>query len=159
MKTIPKLIPLSPESWEKFSGKAKWDCQSALRGPDLILNEDWLKWTTTSVIRANLKNVMRIGGLVNSDLNILVVPMGSRGRRADRATMEFSLKHFSGHVVEAGRWLGIPIVPVDFAVWENAWLRSTSLPTYLDNLAETIEVPSFKEELIRHRIDTYGGGL
>lgn len=97
---------LSKEAWERMEGKARWDSIVALRGPDLTGSEA-LKWFTSSVIRHRLSSVMRVGGLINSQLGFVVLPIGCCMASPDS---RFDLSHFLNHVHEAAAWLGVPVV-------------------------------------------------
>jgi hypothetical protein len=68
-----RMKPLSREEWEKFTPKMQWDIKVALRGPDLYAS-DTTKWFTTSIIRGKMREVCRVGGLVNDDLNLIILP-------------------------------------------------------------------------------------
>lgn len=75
-----RLKPLSREEWDKFTPKMQWDVKVALRGPDLAMS-DTTKWFTTSVIRGKMRDVSRVGGLINDDLNLILIPSSlSSGR-------------------------------------------------------------------------------
>lgn len=68
--------PITQKEWDALSPKQKWDSIVGLRGPD-VSPSDVIKWFTTSVIRARLSGVMRVGGQVNQDLNLVIIPSGS----------------------------------------------------------------------------------
>lgn len=70
------MKPIDASYWAGLTEKQKWDSIVGLRGPDLGPSST-IKWFTTSVIRARLSGVMRVGGQVNPDLNAVVVPYGS----------------------------------------------------------------------------------
>lgn len=67
------LKPLTQTEWEAFTPKQKWDVIVALRGPD-VAGSETIKWFTTSVIRGRMRQVMRVGGQVNTDLNLIILP-------------------------------------------------------------------------------------
>lgn len=105
------LVPITEAYWASLDGKAKWDSLVALRGPDLV-SSDVLKWFTSSVLRHVMKEVMRVGGLVNGKVPFVVLPNSYAGWKGN-----FDICHFCGHVYEAACWLKVPIVyigEVDF---------------------------------------------
>jgi hypothetical protein len=75
MRERDNLIPLSTKEWDAFTPKQRWDVIVALRGPDVARSEI-IKWFTTSVIRGKMREVMRVGGQVNNDLNLIILPAG-----------------------------------------------------------------------------------
>lgn len=106
-----KLTPISEEAWSQFSGKAKWDCVVALRGPDLVYSAN-LKWFTSSVIRYALSKVMRVGGLVNTSLPMVILPENDAWGGYQVPKGNFDGGHFLGHILEAAEYLSIPIAKV-----------------------------------------------
>ncbi len=111
---LKPIIPITPEEWSSFSGKAKWDSQVALRGPD-ILNSSVLKWFTSSVIRHRLSGVMRVGGLINNEIPFVILPSGPVPQ-----SKPFDFTHFCEHVHESADWLSIPIAWVPGDIWKKA---------------------------------------
>ena len=59
--------------WANLSPKQQWDCLVALRGPDCF-QSDKIKWFTTSVIRGQMGEIMRVGGLVNNEMKLVILP-------------------------------------------------------------------------------------
>ena len=118
------LNQLSPEKWETFSGKGKWDVLVAMRGPDTYDNRDAIKWTTSSVLRYVMAKAIRTGGVINEGLPFVVIP-------APAATMKksggllipdwrfFNGEHFFGHVQEAADLCGVPVKWMD----KDEWVR------------------------------------
>lgn len=107
------ITPLTKAEWKGMSGKAQWDVISALRGPDLS-NSGTIKWFTTSVIRGKLREVMRVGGQVNEDLNLIILP-GTFSSPIVAGL--FDAEHFLTHISTAASWLSIPVrrvPPQDF---------------------------------------------
>lgn len=100
--------------WEGFSGKQKWDIMSAMRGPDLVGGE-MLKWHSTSVLRAYMANVIRVGGLVNYNWPFVVLPELSRPREG------FDAFHFFSHIEEACAHMGVEVlwVPMEEFPYPN----------------------------------------
>lgn len=70
-----KLTPFSEAEWNRLTPKQQWDTIVALRGPDFRGSET-VKWYTTSVIRGKMRKILRVGGTVNTDLNLVVIPSG-----------------------------------------------------------------------------------
>lgn len=113
---------LSKSKWEKLSEKAQWDIKVALRGPDSNYGET-VKWFTASVIRGQMSDIFRVGGLVNLDLQLVVLPYG----RSDKVDRVFSglerygwnYQHFCDHVRTAAEWLDIPILSVESDLWHK----------------------------------------
>lgn len=127
---------LTPERWASFHDKAKWDCQVALRGPDVI-NSSTIKVFTTGVIRAEMMPVMRVGGQITDHFRFVIVPRGD-GRLEYRmwshadAKLNVDLGHFIAHIVAAAEWLNIPIYSIDAPVWveamkESNWIRAIEI--------------------------------
>lgn len=113
------LAPLTSEEWDHMGGKARWDAIVALRGPDLV-NSGVLKWFTTSVIRHRLSAVMRVGGMVNTQLPCVVLAHGGFGLPSKAS---FDLEHFRNHIHEAADWLKIPIVWTPEDIWAMMFSR------------------------------------
>lgn len=113
--------PLSAEQWASFSPKAQWDCIVALRGPDALVHQDGIKWLTSAVIRGRLREVMRVGGMVNVDLPAVVVPASS-------SAFMWNARHFFDHVQEAARYLQIPTVMVPAGLYLEVAGGTTSHP-------------------------------
>jgi len=98
-----RMVPLTPIEWAMFTPKQQWDVIVALRGPD-CKHPEVIKWYGTSVIRGKLRKVMRVGGMINQDLNLIVLP--------DPLTIAsgglFDGYHFFTHLQEAAEILNIP---------------------------------------------------
>lgn len=108
-------MALNKAEWEGLSDKARWDIQVALRGPDSYYGET-IKWYTTSVIRGHVRKVMRVGGVVNEDLKVVVLPGSTRGMNTkDRDGWNAS--HFVEHIRQAATWLNIPILTIPGDMW------------------------------------------
>ena len=118
------LPPITPEQWEKFNGKQKWDLMSALRGPDYVpcsklkgtdaLNR--MKWYSTSVIRGVLRNVIRVGGMVNTQTGIVIAPETYSTQEAHGGMGKaFNAGHFFGHIQDACCILQIPLIRLSSA--------------------------------------------
>ncbi len=104
--------------WAELTGKQQWDLQVALRGPDCQFSEP-IKWLTTSVLRWAMHTVMRVGGTLNEDLKIIIVPdnphkidQDIRGRVGEERVFAWSPSHFFNHVREAAEVCSIPVFGV-----------------------------------------------
>lgn len=114
------MSKLTKTAWGEFSPKAQWDCVVALRGPDSNYGET-VKWFTTSVIRGKMQGVMRVGGLVNSHLNLVVLPAThwSEEEAGPSKKSAWNYHHFCTHVRTAADWLDIPILLAESDVWHK----------------------------------------
>jgi hypothetical protein len=122
------MTPLTKEQWDQLGDKPRWDVIVALRGPD-IPHSETLKWFTTSVIRGKVRKVMRVGGLVNQHLGMVVLPKHPHELMElpttlkgieDVARVRWSPAHFLQHVAEAADWLSIPVLYIPNDVWMQA---------------------------------------
>ena len=109
--------------WESLNDKAKWDIKVALRGPDSYYGET-LKWFTTSVIRGHVRKVFRVGGTVNKDLNLVILPDNDSDRTATKE--KWNASHFTGHITSAAEWLNIPILHIPAKEWHTI-MKSNSI--------------------------------
>ena len=114
------MKPFTKEQWDALPPKGKWDVQVALRGPDLPA-PSVIKWFSTSVIRGKMKEVTRVGGLVNDSLNLIILPSDAKFFKVPSDLKEkviiqmgfspfFDQHHFWEHVRVAATWLGIPVM-------------------------------------------------
>lgn len=116
------IAPLSIREWNALSPKAQWDVISALRGPDLLITYPlpldryafWgvregsnpppidvtvaVKYHTTAVIRAKMREVLRVGGMVNEHSTCITLPVHWSWPH-----------HFPQHVRDAARHLRIVV--------------------------------------------------
>lgn len=106
---------MTPDQWKQLTPKQQWDVTVALRGPD-VSGGDAIKWLTSSVIRGHMEPIMRVGGLINRDLNLVVLPKQQGGYIAQSL---WDYNHFSEHIREAASVLDIPIAVVSFPWWFN----------------------------------------
>lgn len=105
--------------WEALNEKAKWDVKVALRGPDSYYGET-LKWYTTSVIRGHMRKVFRVGGTVNSDLKLVILPLSSYGGNPiKKDKTSWNCTHFIEHVETAAVWLKIPVIHIPPTLWHE----------------------------------------
>lgn len=118
--------PLSIDVWNEFSAKQKWDIMVALRGPDCHESRDGIKQFTSSAVRGKMIQVMealkmRVGGQVNTDLGLMIVP-------DQRGGFLWNAQHFFEHQEEAGSYLGIPLlkIPKDVYLHHMGAMFSTS---------------------------------
>lgn len=115
--------------WDAFGEKAQWDIKVALRGPDSNYGET-LKWFTTSVIRGHCSQWFRVGGLVNKDLKLVILPSGSVDedeKPAFRTRTAWNYQHFCDHVMTAANWLGLPTMYIEAAVWHKVMRKESAL--------------------------------
>ena len=127
-------MPITREQWEALSDKARWDVKVALRGPDAY-NGEVLKWFTTSVIRGQVREVFRVGGLVNHDLQLVVLPSAELASTYKASKTSWNYKHFVEHVGTAADWLGVPKLRIEPSVWHAAMQAGSSkqaIQTILD---------------------------
>jgi hypothetical protein len=148
------LTPITKEAWEALSPKQKWDSIVALRGPDCPSSET-IKWFTSSIIRGKLSQIMRVGGTVNDDLNLIVLPnnpylfnYAEAERNGLRKQHLWSATHFCGHIGEAAVILNIPYIEIDPALWNDTMGLETSRAVI--KLWQEMRQESAKEELARH---------
>jgi hypothetical protein len=143
---------ITQEKWDKMNEKAKWDTIAALRGPD-CRHSDVIKWFATSVIRGCLSGVMRVGGLVNKDLSLVVIPTGDLPRQDNPShPHQWDYNHYFQHVGEAATWLGLPVVRIgakEYLEYVNGGLYSLTTTcqgfiTYLEARAENIKKVKIK---------------
>ena len=115
---------MTKSTFSRLSEKAQWDLKVALRGPDSCYGET-LKWFTTSVIRGQMADVFRVGGTVNGDLKLVILPSGHPGEEIQQAyaiagTLAWNYAHFIDHVRTAAEWLDVPVLKVDADLWHTA---------------------------------------
>ena len=116
-------MPLTQAVWDAFSEKAQWDIKVALRGPDSCYGET-LKWFTTSVLRGFCSEVFRVGGTVNPDLKLVVLPAGSMSEEQSLAYQQagalgWNFSHFTEHIRTAADWLELPVLRIEAVVWHE----------------------------------------
>ena len=107
------MQPITKAKWKTFTGKMKWDCIVALRGPDCH-NPNVVKWYTTAVIRWLLSRAMRVGGTINDQLGCVILPVGAPNPHNPQ---EFYLNHFTQHTWEAAEILDIPTLWIPNYTW------------------------------------------
>ena len=116
---------MTSEQWAGLHEKARWDIVVALRGPDCYFGET-VKWFTSAVIRRQVEEIFHSHGLVNSDLNLVVLPRGDLPEvfySADwkkTRTGAWNYDHFCSHIQSAAQWLNLPVLSVEAAVWYEA---------------------------------------
>lgn len=156
------MTKLTASQWNRLSEKAQWDIKVALRGPDANYG-DTLKWFTTSVIRGKVSEVFRVGGLVNHDLNLIVIPRGKKW--GDPAPVQeayrkvgylgWNYHHFIDHIKQAAAYLDLPELPIPAELWhrlmqgQSARGSGEELLTYLLTTDDSYLAPH-QDELQRH---------
>lgn len=105
-------------TWDQLPEKAQWDIKVALRGPDSYFGET-LKWFTTAVIRGKCRGAFRVGGTVNNDLNLVILPKHVMGSSIHQRLGKFTwnAEHFVDHVRVAANWLNIPVLKISEDLW------------------------------------------
>lgn len=141
------MVPLTATQWESFTPKQKWDVIVALRGPDTH-NSETMKWFTTAVIRGKMRKVMRVGGMVNPDLNLIIIPSGSINGIEPPYPKE--KKEFEPYPGEAKITRKVPIIPepatTTYALWREATLvylrnrRTWSEGHFFQHVMEAAEI-------------------
>ena len=107
---------MTPTQWANLPDKGRWDIMVALRGPDAP-SPEVMKWFTSSVIRGQVREVFNSHGLVNSDLQLVVLPTGYGKSNG------WNREHFCSHIHSAAGWLGLPVLSVECKVWIDAMNR------------------------------------
>lgn len=148
--------------WEELSDKQKWDVFVALRGPD-VSDSEGIKWLTTAVIRGVMSKVIRVGGTVNRDLNLVVVPSfwsskppskGLTPEKDIKGAVLFSGNHFFTHIGEAAMHLGIPAVGVDAIKYREVVLGNDNPGSVCLKMVPLLRGDA-QAELIRHLKDQW----
>ena len=157
---------MTKTQWAELTGKQQWDVMVALRGPDCQHSEN-IKWVTTSVIRWALHTIMRVGGTLNDDLRVVVVPASGglgldkpiRDQMSKDRVRSWSPSHFFQHVDEAAQVLGIPTHWVDGEVYLRAMREPQILHTIV-RLWEAAQADEAKQDLAielgRHLFSRWG---
>lgn len=105
---------MTVKAWEALTPKQRWDVIVAMRGPD-CRNSEPIKWVSTAIIRHAMRDVIRVGGLINPYLKAVFycpnLPKGVKGEAT------FDPHHFSTHVEEASEILGIPYLMIPADIW------------------------------------------
>lgn len=133
---------MTKSQWERASEKAQWDIKVALRGPDSNYGET-LKWFTTSVIRGQMQNVFRVGGLVNPDLELVVLP--GRGELTPtqkeelKGTAAWNCRHFCDHIQTAAAHIGIGLLRIEASVWHKVMRGESALAAGETILARAVK--------------------
>ena len=145
---------MTKTQWANLSPKQQWDCLVALRGPDCYHSEK-IKWFTTSVIRGQMGEIMRVGGLVNNEMKLVILPHDlciPNPIVVKDHPLQFGWcgDHFFTHTYEAAINLGIPILLVNSTLWMK--LAQTSFHKMITELVEWCEKNkvlkgSIKEEM------------
>src|SRR3990167_10018557 len=88
--------------------KQRWDILASIRGPDCYRSEI-VKFWSTGVIRYRLSSVMRVGGKLNSAIELIIIPTGIV---APPQKLRWNAAHFFEHIEEAAAALEIPKIYV-----------------------------------------------
>lgn len=122
------MSTITRETWDGLPDKAKWDVKVAMRGPDRH-HSDVLKWFTTSVLRGHVREVFRVGGLVNNKFKHVYVGIGrtSFTEETRKELEQWNYNHFHSHITEAACWLNLPVVAVDLNVFIKAMNQETPM--------------------------------
>lgn len=131
---LPKLM--QPDRWEALSGKERWDAITGLRGPDMEPSQR-LKWITASVIRHHLKDVMRVGGLVNNFMTCIIVPRASEFEIYEG----FNYRHYIGHITDSAAVLQIPVFHLRSQTGIN-WSAEALSGSFHNKLCKALETDS-----------------
>ena len=111
-------VGMNKERWDHMAGKPQWDIQVALRGPDSYYGEV-LKWFTTAVIRGHMRGVIRVGGSINIDLKLVILPKHSSLHAEQIERSKWNAAHFVEHVHLAADHIGIPVMRIPGELWHR----------------------------------------
>lgn len=158
---------MTKETWKELSPKQQWDIQVALRGPD-CQDSECMKWFTTAVIRGQMSPIQRVGGTVNEDLKLVIVPQewGSSQviypptttrevREVIRAHLlrigTWNSHHFFEHIITAATHMGLPVGYVDTQVWQTVIMTHPKVAgkAFIESLTNLAEVNE-AAEMERH---------
>ena len=112
---------MTREQWDSLCEKGQWDVKVALRGPDSYFGET-LKWFTTAVIRGQMKDIFRVGGSVNPDLKLVILPKSDYHTEVIEENLgrnAWNSGHFIEHVRQAADWMGIPTLKIPRELWNS----------------------------------------
>ena len=142
------------ERWEtELNDKGRWDVMVAMRGPDSFYGET-LKWFTTSVLRGRVRRVFRVGGSVNPDLKLVILPT-SMGLEINKGKDKrgWNAHHFIEHIEQAANWLHIPILWIKPDIWHHAFSQLSppdAITCFLSNKEPNDDQDSLYKELETH---------
>ena len=148
---------MNKEDWKNLTPKEQWDVVVAMRGPDCH-NSEPIKWLTTAVLRSAMKDTIRVGGTINDDLKVVVVPSNwsNYSLYADQVkevckppssisgqpllsmSALFYPGHFFQHVIEAAQILDVDQLYVDKKVWFKAFSSANYVTSIVESLLEGI---------------------
>lgn len=158
-------MALTKDFWNNLTDKARWDIMVAMRGPDSNYGET-LKWYTTSVLRGRVRKIYRVGGTVNSDLKLVVLPESFHYSPSSKRG--WNCTHFLEHIRDAATWMNLPILYINTEVWHRVMSTMSVVNAGVTILKETKPDPkksysSFEEgkennlkELERHLTEYLG---
>ena len=154
-----KFNAITQECWDGLSPKGKWDIFVALRGPD-CRGSDRIKWFTTSVIRGAMKDIIRVGGLINYYQPFVILPQGPMTEApldVSPSCLQWDYSHFFQHVEEASYQLGLGRVMIPAKDWiKIITLRGVSMGKLGNQIASIIEESYPKEAKILENIAKSG---
>lgn len=151
-------------AWAELNGKQQWDVMVAMRGPDTNHSE-LIKWVSTSVIRWAMHSVMRVGGTLNEDLKLIIVPTDPHSLDRDSQAKvggvvgAWNSAHFFQHVIEAAYVLGITVCPIPNEVYLAGLANHHQAHMLIGIYKWMKDQSSYKkstEEVKRHLKDQFG---
>ena len=151
---------MTKKEWNALSDKAKWDIKVAMRGPDSYFGET-LKWFTTSVLRGHVSKVFRVGGTVNSDLQLVILPSSSPGKvlvRPNINVWSWNAGHFIQHIRDAAGWMNIPVLNIPESVWFTVMKYESSTQAAKEILNYLHEHVTYPVELVKEVEHHYQSG-
>lgn len=163
---------MNKTEWKELTPKQQWDILVAMRGPDCH-NSEPIKWLTTAVLRSSMSEVMRVGGTINEDLKMVVVPANWSAHSllklvepinpSTKEALEkiapphgfFYPGHFFQHILEAASILGLPSLMVGTTLWQDAFKEGNHYINLLGKLVEGLKkanidnkYPAYPKELV-----------
>lgn len=146
---------MTANDWSRLSNKARWDIMVSLRGPDAHYG-DTLKWFTTAVIRGRVSGAIYVGGVVNPDLNLLILPKYPFREPSVHIIngQYWNVAHFIEHLSEASTWLNIPNLTLPVEFWHKVMKRTSrqkAAVEILSKMRQSAGLPNtLLQELQRH---------
>ena len=114
------------QRWEALSEKERWDIMVALRGPDSHYGET-LKWYTTSVIRGQMRGILRVGGTINTHLQMIITPRDRGTSFKSKPKIDrWNCAHFIEHVQLAAHHMGLHDMQISGDLWHEAMCMSSA---------------------------------
>ena len=140
---------MNKDQWASLNPKQQWDCLVALRGPDCY-DSDRIKWFTTAVIRGQMASIIRVGGLVNTEFKLVILPEGlvihNPTLPLEKSYIfRWCADHFFVHTYEAASHLGVPILYISGDMWLK--LAQSSFHKMIPELILHCETYRYTEQL------------